>query len=108
MRQSVRFRAASAAARQPQPQTTQAPAPATPAPAQVSFANDIMPLFKQFQGPMMWRFDLTSYDAVKANAQTIYGRISNPANPMPPPPFPMLKPEQIAMFKAWIDEGFPP
>lgn len=106
MRQSVRFRAASAAAKQPQ--TTQTPAPAAPPPAQVSFANDIMPLFKQFQGPMMWRFDLTSYDAVKANAQTIYSRISDPSNPMPPPPFPMLKPEQIAAFKAWMDEGFPP
>lgn len=105
MRQSVRFRAASAAAKQPQPRAAQAATPAQP-PEQVSFASDIMPLFKQFQGPMMWRLDLTSYDAVKANAQTIYAQIST--NSMPPPPFPPLKAEQIAAFKAWMDAGYPP
>jgi len=107
MRQSVRFRAASAAAQQPQPQIAQAASPVqAQAPAQVSFANDIMPLFKQFQGPMMWRLDLTSYEAVKANAQTIFDQISTQS--MPPPPFPPLKAEQIATFKAWMDEGYPP
>jgi hypothetical protein len=75
-------------------------------PSQVSFANDIMPLFKQFQGPMMWRLDLTNYDAVKANAQTIWDQISTKS--MPPPPFPPLKDAQIAAFKAWMDAGFPP
>lgn len=104
MRQSVRFRAASAAAQQPQPRL-EAPTTAEP-PAQVSFANDIMPLFKQFQGPMMWRLDLTSYDAVKANAETIFGQIAT--HSMPPPPFPPLTAQQIAAFKAWMDAGFPP
>ena len=51
----------------------------------VSFSNDIMPLFNQFTGQMMWRFDLTNYDQVIANAQTIYGRINGGG--MPPPPF---------------------
>jgi hypothetical protein len=106
MRQSVRFRAASAAAQQPQPRTVQAAAPSAEAPSSVSFADDIMPLFKQFQGPMMWRLDLTSYDAVKANAQTIFDQISTKS--MPPPPFPPLKDEQIAAFKVWMDSGFPP
>ena len=44
---------------------------------------------------MMWRFDLTSYDAVKANANLIYGQISSTTNPMPPPPFDPLTAEQI-------------
>jgi hypothetical protein len=74
----------------------------------VTFSNDIMPLFKQFQGQMMWRFDLTNYDQVKANADTIYGRISNPDGPMPPPPFDPLTAEQIQTFKDWMNDGFPP
>lgn len=44
--------------------------------ATTSFAQDIAPLFQQVQGPMMWRFDLTSYEAVSANAETIWGRIA--------------------------------
>ncbi|MES1245627.1 MAG: hypothetical protein ABUT39_28735 [Acidobacteriota bacterium] len=106
MRQTPQFRAKSASASQPRTARTVSTAGA---PESVSFANDIMPLFKQFQGPMMWRLDLTSYDAVKANAQTIYGLISAaPPNNMPPPPFPPLTDEQIATFKAWMDTGFPP
>ena len=102
MRQPIQYRQA---AQKAQP----APAPAAPAqPAPVSFAADIMPIFKQFQGPMMWRFDLTSYEAVMANAATIYGRISNPGNPMPPPPFPPLTAAQIQMFQNWMNQGCPP
>ncbi|HEX3129830.1 MAG TPA: hypothetical protein VH394_21015 [Thermoanaerobaculia bacterium] len=103
MRQTPQFRAKSASAGQPR--TARAVSTAG-APASVSFAKDIMPLFKQFQGPMMWRLDLTSYDAVKANADTIYTQISTQS--MPPPPFQPLKDEQIALFKVWMDSGFPP
>ena len=103
MRQTPQFRAKSASAGQPRTARTVSTAGA---PESVSFANDIMPLFKQFQGPMMWRLDLTSYDAVKANAQTIFDQIST--HSMPPPPFPPLKAEQIAAFKAWMDAGYPP
>ncbi|MDJ0901618.1 MAG: hypothetical protein QNJ55_22740 [Xenococcus sp. MO_188.B8] len=76
--------------------------------ANISFKNNIQPLFKQFQGPMMWRFDLSSYDDVKANAQLIYSRICNSEAPMPPPPFPRLTDSQIKMFKDWMDNGFSP
>jgi hypothetical protein len=101
MRQPIQFRQAA--------QTAEAPPAATPAqPAAVSFAADIMPIFKQFQGPMMWRLDLTSYEAVMANAATIYGRISNPGSPMPPPPFPPLTADQIQMFQNWMSQGCPP
>jgi hypothetical protein len=74
----------------------------------VSFSNDIMPLFKQFQGPMMWRFDLTNYEQVKANAQIIYNRISGVGGFMPPPPFDPLTLEQIQMFQQWMADGYPP
>ncbi|HYO16174.1 MAG TPA: hypothetical protein VE685_23495 [Thermoanaerobaculia bacterium] len=73
--------------------------------APVSFANDLAPLLQQFRGQMMWRFDLTSYDDVVANSAAIYDRIKNKG--MPPPPFPPLSDAQIAMFGAWIDQGFP-
>lgn len=106
MKQPVQFRAASAAGKQPRPRKAQTPSTTAPQPPQVSFANDIMPLFKQFQGPMMWRLDLTSYDAVKANAQTIFNQISTQG--MPPPPFQPLTAEQIATFGAWMKAGYPP
>lgn len=74
----------------------------------VSFKNDINPLFNQFKGQMMWRFDLTNYDHVKNNAQTIYARISDPGGPMPPPPYDPLTLEQIQLFQQWIDDGCKP
>lgn len=73
----------------------------------VTFSDDIMPLFKQFQGQMMWRFDLTNYEQVKDNAETIYGRI-NIGGGMPPPPFDPLTLEQIQMFQQWMNDGCPP
>jgi hypothetical protein len=94
-RQPVQFRQAAQAAQETVAQQTP-----------VSFASDIMPIFKQFQGPMMWRLDLTSYEAVVANAETIFGRISSKT--MPPPPFPPLSDDQIAMFQQWIGQGCPP
>ena len=76
----------------------------------VTFAQDIMPVFNQFKGQMMWRFDLTDYDQVKANAETIWGRISAgpEEGPMPPPPFPPLSQSQIAAFEQWMHSGYPP
>ena len=76
----------------------------------VSFANDIRPVFAQFVAQMRWRFDLTRYEDVKSNATTIYSYISapDPDNRMPPPPFDPLSDVQVAKFKSWMDEGFPP
>ncbi len=71
----------------------------------VSFEKDIVPVFRQFRGPMMWRLDLTKYEDVKANASMIYSQIST--RQMPPGPFPPLTAGQIAMFKAWMEEGCP-
>jgi hypothetical protein len=75
----------------------------------VSFSNDISPLFNQFKGQMMWRFDLTNYEHVKQNAQLILTRLQGGGNgPMPPPPFDPLTLEQVQMFETWVSEGCPP
>jgi len=78
-----------------------------PVAAPVSFRTDIAPMFQRFRGQMLWRFDLTDYEHVKANAQTIYSRISDPGGPMPPPLYEPLEPEQVRRFRRWIDEGCP-
>jgi hypothetical protein len=74
----------------------------------LSFERDIRPMFAPFAAAMMWRFDLTDYTAVMANAQHIYERISTPGNPMPPPPFPMLTAAQIQRFHDWMNDGCNP
>jgi hypothetical protein len=74
----------------------------------LTFSNDIMPLFSQFKAQMNWRFDLTNYEHVKANAQVIYERISSSDAPMPPPPFDPLTTDQILMFERWMREGCAP
>ncbi len=78
--------------------------------AAVSFANDIQPIFAQFVAQMRWRFDLTRYEDVRANADMIYSLISadDPDGRMPPPPFDPLSSAQVAAFKSWKDAGFPP
>ena len=79
----------------------------------VSFEKDIVPIFRQFRDSMMWRLDLTSFDDLKANASMIYNQIlwtpGTPVTPqnMPPPPYPPLTQAEIALFKAWMDGGFP-
>lgn len=72
---------------------------------QVSFARDIAPIFVQYRGSMLWRLDLTAYESVKLNAAMVYTQISTQS--MPPPPYPPLTPAQIAVFKAWMDQGYP-
>ena len=76
--------------------------------ANVSFQNDIMPTFKQYKAQMMWRFDLTNYDDVVANAETIYGQISGPNASMPPAPFCPLPDTVVESFKKWMQTGFTP
>jgi len=84
----------------------EAAATTSAAPPSVSFETDIRPIFAPYQERMAWRFDLTSYQAVMANAQTISDRISGGG--MPPPPFDPLTPEQIALFQTWMSDGCPP
>lgn len=77
-------------------------------PAPISFEFDVEPMFSRYRTNMMWRFDLGNYEHVKANAPTIYDRISDPDALMPPPYFPPLPAEQVQLFGRWIDEGCAP
>lgn len=70
-----------------------------------SFKTDIAPMFAPFRANMMWRFDITDYDAVKGNAALIYSRIS--ASLMPPAPMAPLSQQQIALFEQWMKDGCP-
>jgi hypothetical protein len=81
----------------------------TAAPA-TSFAKDIAPIFAPFRDNMLWRFDLTDYDAVVANAGLIEGFItpSGGSSAMPPAPLPPLEPFQVQLFKTWIAQQCPP
>jgi len=75
-----------------------------------SFANDIAPIFGPFRSQMLWRFDLTDYEQVKANADIIRVFITLDADSrMPPANYgPPLAPQQIITFQQWISEGCPP
>jgi hypothetical protein len=72
-----------------------------------SFARDIRPLFTQEDVDHMLDvnpdLDLSTYAAVKANANDIYDVLS--AGEMPPGrPWPQ---KQIATFKQWMDDNYP-
>jgi hypothetical protein len=74
-----------------------------------SFARDIAPVLAPYRDNMTWRLDLTEYEAVKANADHIYSKISAAdGTPMPPPPLPPLRLSDVAMFNAWMTDGCPP
>ena len=66
-----------------------------------SFAKDIMPIFYQFQKQMIWRFDLTKYEDVRANYDQILSMITSTGNPMPPAPYGPLKQSEIDLFTDW-------
>jgi hypothetical protein len=70
-----------------------------------SFENDIQPMFAQYRDRMTWRLDLTAYQDVKSNADTIYGLIES--KQMPPANQGSLTDDQIKTFKLWMDQGYP-
>ena len=71
----------------------------------VTFSNDILPLFGRWKSYMIWRLDLTRYEDVKMNAEVIYDQIQS--GNMPPPNIATLSAAEIALFKAWMDAGYP-
>lgn len=71
----------------------------------VTFTKDIGPIFSKWASRMAWRLDLAKYEDVKANASIIYGQISS--GNMPPPDYDSLTPQQIDLFKQWMDQGCP-
>ena len=76
--------------------------------ATVSFANEIAPTLFKYRGQMAWRFDLASYDDVKANAQLIADQITGDPPGMPPPPFPPFSKAFTKAFTDWMTNGCPP
>lgn len=76
----------------------------------VSFANDIKPILQQYMGQMMWRFDMTNYEAVKGNAAQIQSFISLQNGPpqMPPMPWSGLSQQEVDTFNKWVGDGCQP
>jgi hypothetical protein len=69
------------------------------------FEQDIKPLFRDDDIiAMEYLFDLTSYDDVKARAETIYKRISDGTMPCDEE----WPAERLALLRTWIDEGMQP
>ena len=69
-----------------------------------SFARDIAPLFRdRDRSAMRWRFDLGSYQDVRAHAQAILGRLANGSMPCDTP----WPEDRIALFRQWVEAGMP-
>jgi len=69
-----------------------------------SFERDIKPLFRDDDVESMeFAFDLRSYEDVRANADEIYERLSDGSMPCDGE----WPPDQVALFRAWIDAGTP-
>jgi hypothetical protein len=71
----------------------------------MGFEDDIKPLFRETdRSRMEWAFDLWDYDAVKENAQGILERLEEGDMPCDG----AWPPDQIDMFRMWIDGGYAP
>ena len=69
-----------------------------------SYASDIRPLFRDKDvDEMSFAFDLASYDDVKDNASAILDRLSDGSMPCDEP----WSEDRVALFREWIEEGFP-
>jgi len=77
----------------------------TDAESNVSFEDDIQPLFREKdRARMEWAFDLWDYDAVKENAQLIVERLQDGDMPCDG----AWPAEKIDTFRKWIEGGTPP
>ena len=73
----------------------------------VSFAADIRPLFRDTPDVDAMKpmgLDLSSYTDVKAQAAGIYSRLEDGSMPCDG----AWPPEQVSLFKRWMDEGMAP
>ena len=70
-----------------------------------SFQADIRPLFRDDDiDAMSFAFDLGSYEDVRDNAEDIYDRLADGTMPCDT----AWPDDQVARFRAWIDEGMAP
>ena len=71
----------------------------------MGFEDDIKPLFRESdRSRMEWAFDLWDYEAVKENSAAILERLEEGDMPCDG----AWPPDQIDMFRAWIDGGYAP
>ena len=71
----------------------------------VTFVRDIRPLFRERDvGAMSGSFDLSSYDDVRANAESIYARLADGSMPCDG----AWPPTDVERFRTWIDGGLAP
>ena len=73
----------------------------------LSFASDIRPLFRDTPDVDTMKrmgLDLSSYEAVKAQAPAIYSRLEDGSMPCDAP----WPEDHVTRFKSWIDEGMKP
>jgi hypothetical protein len=70
---------------------------------EVTFAGDIRPLFTDRDiGSMSGSFDLSSYDDVRKNAESIYARLADGSMPC----YGAWPAEDVERFRSWMDGGF--
>jgi hypothetical protein len=87
----------------------------------VSFASDILPLFRPRDiscmaghGVMLDDYSFMSDDqgngdfADHASARTVYARLAGTAQPRMPVGGPFWTPDQLSKFSSWMDDGFQP
>jgi hypothetical protein len=71
---------------------------------QVRFESDIRPLFREKDvQSMSAKFDLSSYDDVKASAQPILTAVAGGSMPCDG----AWPAERVALFREWVDAGCP-
>ena len=67
-----------------------------------SFETDVRPLFRpEDVESMLFAFDLSAYDDVRANAEDIYERLADGSMPCDK----AWSADRLALFRRWIDEG---
>ena len=72
--------------------------------AAVGFERDIRPLFREKDvQSMSAKFDLSSYDDVKASADTILEKLADGSMPCDG----AWPEDHVALFREWVDAGYP-
>jgi hypothetical protein len=86
--------------------------PRNQAPPTVSFANDILPLFRQVDiqhmQPMGVNLSDYTYMSTPANAQAVYDHLTGTTPPKMPIGGPYWTTAQLQLFSTWMTTGYNP
>ncbi len=70
----------------------------------VGFEHDIRPLFREKDiSSMSWAVDLSSYDDVRANSDTILSKLADGSMPCDG----AWPQDRIDLFRSWVNTGCP-